>query len=70
MLDVMHMELPPGFRGYGVNNTVVHPDSALRQLEVDEMQQAKLDRYARQSALMSYQQLLPKRYRARNERLL
>jgi fumarate reductase flavoprotein subunit len=63
------MELPPGFRGYGVKNIVEHPDSAVRQAEVDEMQAAKPDRYSRQSALMPFKQLLPARYRARNARL-
>jgi fumarate reductase flavoprotein subunit len=28
-LDVMQMELPPGFRGYGVKNIVEHPASAI-----------------------------------------
>ena len=69
MLDVMHMELPPGFRGYGVKNIVEHPESALRQAEVDEMQEAKPDRYNRQSALMPFKQLLPAKYRGRNARL-
>ncbi len=68
-LDVLHMELPPGFRGYGVKNIVEHPDSAVRQAEVDEMLAAKPDRYSRQSALMPFKQLLPARYRARNARL-
>lgn len=68
-LDVMQMELPPGFRGYGVKNIVEHPESALRQAEVDEMHAAKPDRYARQSALMPFKQLLPAHYRARNARL-
>jgi fumarate reductase flavoprotein subunit len=68
-LDIMHMELPPGFRGYGVKNIVEHPESAPRQAEVDEMNEAKLDRHARQSALMPFKQLLPERYRGRNARL-
>ena len=63
------MELPPGFRGYGVKNIVEHPDSAVRQAEVDEMLAAKPDRYSRQSALMPFKQLLPARYRTRNARL-
>ena len=69
MLDVMHMELPPGFRGYGVKNIVEHPLSAARQAEVDELREARLDRHALQSHLMSFKQLLPERYRTRNERL-
>jgi fumarate reductase flavoprotein subunit len=69
VLDVMHMELPPGFRGYGVRNIIDHPLSAVRQAEVDEMREARLDRHALQSHLMSFKQLLPERYRTRNERL-
>lgn len=68
-LDVLRMELPPGFRGYGARNIIDHPDAALRQAEVDEMRAAKLDRYAVQSFLMSFKHLLPLKYRGRNERL-
>jgi len=68
-LDVMRMELPPGFRGYGVKNIVEHPASAERQAEVDEVVEAKPDRYSRQSALMPFKHLLPVRYRGRNARL-
>lgn len=68
-LDVMHMELPPGFRGYGVKNIVEHPHSALRQAEVDEMRGGHSDRHKLQSSLMSFKQLLPERYRNRNARL-
>jgi fumarate reductase flavoprotein subunit len=68
-LDVEHMELPPGFRGYGAKNIIEHPASAPRQAEVDEMRGAKLDRHGLQSALMSFKQLLPERYRGRNTRL-
>jgi fumarate reductase flavoprotein subunit len=69
MLDIPHMELPPGFRGYGVKNIVEHPASAPRQAEVDEMHAAMTDRHARQAALMPFKQLLPARYRGRNARL-
>ncbi|MDD5388325.1 MAG: fumarate reductase flavoprotein subunit [Gallionellaceae bacterium] len=68
-LDVLRMELPPGFRGYGAKNIIDHPDTAPRQAEVDEMRAAKLDRYAVQSYLMSFKHLLPLKYRGRNERL-
>lgn len=68
-LDVMHMELPPGFRGYGVKNIIDHPQSAQRQADVDEMRGAKLDRHAVQSYLLPFKHLLPLKYRGRNERL-
>jgi len=68
-LDISHMELPPGFRGYGMKNIVEHPDSAQRQAEVDEMRAGHSDRHKLQSSLMSFKQLLPERYRGRNARL-
>ena len=34
-LDISKMELPPGFRGYGVKNYIENPESAKRQAEVD-----------------------------------
>jgi hypothetical protein len=38
-LDVMRMELPPGWRGYGANDHIPHPDAAARQAEVDALRQ-------------------------------
>lgn len=68
-LDVSHMELPPGFRGYGARNIIEHPDTAWRQSEVDELREAHQDRHKLQPALMSFKQYLPERYRGRNARL-
>ncbi len=68
-LEVMRMELPPGFRGYGARDLVEHPDSAFRQAEVDELHAAKPDRHAAQAHLMPFKHLLPRRYRGRNARL-
>ncbi len=68
-LDVMDMELPPGFRGYGVKNIIEHPLAAARQAEVDELRAAHADRHKLQPSLMSFKQFLPERYRGRNERL-
>ena len=59
------MELPPGFRGYGVKNYIENPESAKRQAEVDAIRQKMeaegKDRWAIQDAIMPYQHLLPKR---------
>ncbi len=66
-LDVMQMELPPGFRGYGARNQVDHPDTDKRLAEVEAV--AGMDRVERQAALMPYEELLPARYRGRNARL-
>ncbi len=68
-LDVSEMELPPGFRGYGVKNIIEHPESAPRQAQVDELREALQDRHKLQPALMPFKQLLPSRYRGRNARL-
>lgn len=72
-LDISKMELPPGFRGYGVKNYIENPESAKRQAEVDairaKMEAAGADRFAIQDALMPYQALLPKRLKGKNERV-
>jgi fumarate reductase flavoprotein subunit len=70
-LDVMGMELPPGWRGYGAKNYVDHPDTPRRAAEVagvrEQMKDA--DRHAVQAAVMPYEHLLPGRFRGRNERI-
>ena len=72
-LDISKMELPPGFRGYGVKNYIENPESAKRQAEVDairaKMEAEGADRFAIQNALMPYQDLLPKRLKGLNERV-
>ncbi|MDL0089224.1 fumarate reductase flavoprotein subunit [Campylobacter gastrosuis] len=70
-LDIMKMEIPPAFRGYGVKGNIIeHPDSAVRQAQVDEIR-AKMEaegkgRYEIQNALMPYE--LQAKYKAPNER--
>lgn len=72
-LDINKMELPPGFRGYGVKNYIENPESAKRQAEVDairaKMEAEGADRFAIQDALMPYQDLLPTRLKGKNERV-
>jgi succinate dehydrogenase flavoprotein subunit len=70
-LDVKTMELPPGWRGYGAKDYVDHPDTAARQKEVDALKEklAASGRFAVQETLMPYEQLLPPRFRGRNERI-
>ncbi|GCF91432.1 fumarate reductase flavoprotein subunit [Shewanella sp. M-Br] len=69
-LDVMKMELPPGYRGYGINNAIVHPDTEKREQQIAEIL-AELgddaDRYQRQRALMPFE--LPESLQPNNERL-
>ncbi len=70
-LDVMQMELPPGWRGYGAKDYLDHPDTAKRAAEVEatKSRMGTADRFAMQEALMPYDTLLPPRYRTRNERI-
>ena len=69
-LDVMKMELPPGYRGYGINNAIAHPDTAKREQQITEIL-AELgddaDRYQRQRAIMPFE--LPESLQPNNERL-
>ena len=68
-LDIKRMELPPGWRGYGAKDYVDHPDTPVRQAEVDALKQKLTDRFELQRALNPYEQLLPQRLRGRNERI-
>lgn len=58
-LDVMKMELPPGWRGYGEKNHIDHPDTARREAEI--AQQPLTEK--------SYLDLLPPHLRRDNERI-
>lgn len=71
-LDIMKMEIPPGFRGYGAKGNIIeNPLSAIRQQEVDELseklQEQGKDRYEIQDALMPF--ALQEQYKRKNERL-
>ncbi|WP_299798122.1 fumarate reductase flavoprotein subunit [uncultured Shewanella sp.] len=69
-LDVMKMELPPGYRGYGINNAIAHPDTEKREKEITKILSElgdDADRYQRQQALMPFE--VPESLMARNERL-
>ena len=73
-LDVMAMELPPGWRGYGAKDYIDHPDTPRRAAEVAALRermaaQPGSDRFAVQQALMPYAHLLPAALRGRNERI-
>ena len=68
-LDIMKMELPPGFRGYGGDTAIPHPETARRQEQIDEIKRSMpdADRYTLQKALMPFD--LPAKYREKNERI-
>ena len=70
-LDIMKMEMPPAFRGYGVKGNIIeNPLSTERQEQVDkireEMEAAGKDRHQIQDALMPFE--LQPYYKAKNER--
>jgi fumarate reductase flavoprotein subunit len=70
-LDVMSMELPPGWRGYGAKDYVDHPDTPRRAGELEQLR-ARLDgadRHRVQAEIMPYDHLLPARFRGVNERI-
>ncbi|MCG9713144.1 fumarate reductase flavoprotein subunit [Shewanella insulae] len=69
-LDVMKMELPPGYRGYGINNAIAHPDTETREKQIVEILSnlgEDADRHERQHALMPFE--VPESLREQNERL-
>ncbi|MDX1696376.1 MAG: fumarate reductase flavoprotein subunit, partial [Ketobacteraceae bacterium] len=68
-LDVMSMELPPGWRGYGSKERIDHPDTPARQAQVEQAKASCKDRFELQETLMPYSELLPENLRGRNERL-
>ena len=70
-IDILAMELPPGWRGYGARDHIAHEHSRKRQREVDQIRtdMSGEDRFAVQNRLMPYEHLLPERYRGRNARL-
>jgi fumarate reductase flavoprotein subunit len=70
-LDVLSMELPPGWRGYGAKNYVDHPDTPRRAEELQRLRERLhgADRHAVQAEIMPYEHLLPQRFRGRNERI-
>lgn len=69
-LDVMTMELPPGWRGYGSKDHIDNAATAQRIAAIEALgEQTPKDRFALQQALMPYEHLLPERFRGRNARL-
>jgi fumarate reductase flavoprotein subunit len=70
-LDIMRMELPPGWRGYGARDYIDHPDTTRRQQDIEAILAGlgEADRHSRQAALMPFLHLLPEHLRTRNQRL-
>lgn len=70
-LDVMKMELPPGWRGYGAKDYIEHPDTPKRVAELEALKKQSNggDRVRLQAMMMPYESLLPERFRGRNEQI-
>jgi fumarate reductase flavoprotein subunit len=70
-LDVKKMELPPGWRGYGAQDYIDHPETPARVAEIEELKKQLdgADRFTLQQRLMPYEDLLPERFRGKNERI-
>jgi fumarate reductase flavoprotein subunit len=70
-LDIMKMELPPGWRGYGSKDQIEHPDTARRLQDIEHIsgQQNSADRHSIQHSLLPFREFLPLKYRGYNQRL-
>jgi fumarate reductase flavoprotein subunit len=68
-LDVMKMEMPPGSRGYGVDNTIHHPDTEKREKQIEEIKAANpdADRFELQQLLNPTP--IPEKFKGKNERI-
>ena len=67
-IDIMKMELPPGWRGYGKKDFIAHPDAKVRQQQVDAIKSETKNRFERQQALLPFRQLLPEKFNQNNAR--
>ncbi|MFQ5697558.1 MAG: fumarate reductase flavoprotein subunit [Myxococcota bacterium] len=68
-IDPLKMELPPGSRGYGNAPIIPHPDTEVREREIEAVKARKsdADRFEISHELNPVE--LPERYRGKNERI-
>ncbi len=68
-LDVMKMEMPPGSRGYGVDQTIHHPDTEKRVAQMEEIKKENpgADRFKLQQLFNPIE--IPEKFRGKNERI-
>jgi fumarate reductase flavoprotein subunit len=68
-LDIMKMEMPPGSRGYGVDNIVHHPDTKKRISQIETVREANpgADRFEIQELLNPI--TIPEKFKGKNERI-
>jgi len=70
-IDVMKMEMPPGWRGYGPTDHIDHPQTEVRREAIGKIrrQMAGAGPEELQRAIMPFRHLLPGSLRGRNARL-
>lgn len=70
-LDVMRMEMPPGWRGYGAHDHIPHPRTAERQAEIEACQARFTESGgdALEAVRVPFRDQLPAGLRGRNARL-
>ena len=69
-IDIMIMEMPPAFRGYGRKGEIIlNPLSERREEEIAKIKETlgTVDRFSVQEALMDFE--LPKNYKRKNQRV-
>jgi fumarate reductase flavoprotein subunit len=69
-IDIMRMEMPPGYRGYGRKDmSVDHEDTEKRLAEIEKIKEKHpdADRFELQELLMSFE--LPENYKEKNQRI-
>ena len=68
-LDIMKMEMPPGSRGYGVDNIIHHSDTPKRIEEIEGIKKANkgADRFELQNLLNPT--VIPEKFKGKNERI-
>ncbi len=69
-IDIMGMELPPGFRGYGKKGNIIENEDSKKRLNtVNAIKEANstCDRFEIQEMLMPFK--LPNQYKEKNERI-
>jgi fumarate reductase flavoprotein subunit len=68
-LDVMKMEMPPGSRGYGVDNTIHHPDTAKREAEIEEIKKENPGADRHEMSELLNPTPIPEKFKGKNERI-
>lgn len=72
-LDVMRMEMPPGWRGYGAHDHIPHPDTAQREAEIracrEKFSDGAMQADVLEETLMPFRTKLPAGLQDRNARL-